>query len=343
MLWRMDRSQSQPAPGWQLSPGGRHFYDPTSGWEPLTLTADAVRLVMIDQFALTPSRLELLPGGYLNQTWRAAADNTSWVVRVSRPGRTLDQVRWEQRAARIWRERVPQVIVAEDIAVANQAPGSPERPVTLFRYCASDPVSDSTTPARHLAMAPVLAALHQAALATSLPQRPGMRSVDEDASDLFGWQRVRAEALARAGGDPATSRAADRIDAELADIAAELEQLRRVGVLDARAQAWNDLNPRNRLYRGGRLVGLVDSDDACVQPLAWEVGKELYGHPDVTPDAFLEEYHRAGGPVCGDVASLSVFGRIGAMSAIMWMTEYGDGVNPTPDAPAKIRELAQSL
>lgn len=99
--------------------------------------------------------------------------------------------------------------------------------------------------------------------------------------------------------------------------------------------------PADPFRRSG--LGLVDTDDACVQPLAWEVGKELYGHPDVNPDAFLNEYQRAGGPVCGDVASLSIFGRLGTMSAIMWMTEYADGVNVTRDAPAKIRVLAHSL
>lgn len=318
MLRQVNRSQrTNQTPGWQLSPSGRHFYDPTSGWESQTLTADVVRRVMSDQFALTASALELLPGGYLNQTWRVAADNASWVVRVSRPGRTLDQVRWEQRAARIWQEWVPQVIVAEEIGSTDRATGSTARPVTLFRYCLSDPVSDASTPARHLAMARVLADLHCAALADPLPQRPGMRSVDDDVLDLFGWKLVRTEALARTAGDPVIRSAAERIDAELAVIAARLEQLRRVGMLDAWAQAWNDFNPRNRLYRGGRLVGLVDTDDACVQPLAWEVGKELYGHPDVNPDAFLNEYQRADGPVCGDVASLSIFGRLGTMSAIM--------------------------
>lgn len=298
---------------------------------------------MTDQFALTASGLELLPGGYLNQTWRVVADNTNWVVRVSRPGRALDQVRWEQRAAQIWKKWVPQVIVAEEIGTTDLATGSTARPVTLFRYCPSDPVSDDPTPARHLAMARVLADLHQAALANPLPQRPGMRSVDADVSDLFGWKLIRKKTLARTVGDLVIRSAVERIDAELADIASRLEQLRRVGVLDAYAQAWNDLNPRNRLYRGGRLVGLVDTDDACVQPLAWEVGKELYGHPDVTPDAFLNEYQRAGGPVCGDVASLSVFRRLSTMSAIMWMTDYADGVNVTRDAPAKIRNLAHSL
>ena len=87
-----------------------------------------------------------------------------------------------------------------------------------------------------------------------------------------------------------------------------------------------DLNVRNQLYRDGQLVGIIDTDDCRIEPLAWEVAGLAYSDPTVPPSAARELYQRAGGPLHpADHELLLPFARLGVLSELRWITDDDTG------------------
>ena len=125
-----------------------------------------------------------------------------------------------------------------------------------------------------------------------------------------------------------------------------LDHWRADGRLEARATVHGDLNPRNLLFDDGRLVGIIDTDDCRVEPLIWDVAGLAYGSPDLDPRQVWRAYRDAGGPLPDEDEELLLpFARIGALTAIMWMTdgEPGEEQAATHLALGHLRDLAGNL
>ena len=321
-----------------LSPDGSRFYDGEDwGWQPLWLTADRVLATCQQQFGISALAAEFLAGGMLNQSWRVRGTDHDHVLRIGRKERDLDQVRYEYRLASAWAEQIPQVIVAE------QPPGQRwgDHLLTLFRYV--DGVDGSNVPAqtRNRQLAPVLARMHTIALGLDLNQRPGWHSVD-DQPVIPHWAAVRAAAAERFGNTAEVREPAAVLDHAVEQLARQLENWRSAGRLRQRAPIHGDLNARNQLYRNGKLVGIIDTDDCRVEPLIWEVAGLAYADPAVSPETVWRDYLDAGGPLpAEDGEMLEAFARLGALSELQWF--INDDGEATHLALDKLRLMAAEL
>jgi hypothetical protein len=209
----------------QISADGRQFFDSEDwGWQPLWFSADEVLDLCRTEFGVPARSAQLLGEGMLNQSWRLACADHDRVLRVSRTERSVAQVRYERVIAQAWVQVVPAVVQAEH----EDVPEVDGHALTVFTCIAG--VAGFSVPAavRARAMAPVLAAMHRAALALGLPQRPGFTAVDEHPR-WFGWPALRAAITDRFGhgrdvlgpiasvdrigrsGDPGVGRAAGRM------------------------------------------------------------------------------------------------------------------------------------
>ncbi|HEY9293866.1 MAG TPA: phosphotransferase, partial [Microlunatus sp.] len=290
-----------------------------------------------ESFGLPARSAELLTGGLLNQSWRVRADDHDRVLRVGRPERDLDQVRYEYRLAAAWAEEIPQVIVAE------HAPGhrAGDHLLTLFRFVDGVDGSQVRAATRNRQLAPVMARMHRIAVDLGLPQRPGYRSIDEQPMSAH-WGRVRSAIVDRFGATAEVGEPASAVDRAVDQLDQQLDGWRSAGRLDHRAAVHGDLNTRNQLYRNGRLVGIIDIDECRVEPLIWEVAGMAYTDPSVDPQAVWRQYLDAGGPLPPeDGEMLESFARLGALGELQWFLD--DEGKATHLALDKLWTLAAEL
>lgn len=301
----------------QISADGRQFFDSEDwGWQPLWFSADEVLDLCRTEFGVPARSAQLLGEGMLNQSWRLACADHDRVLRVSRTERSVAQVRYERVIAQAWARVVPAVVQAEH----EDVPEVDGHALTLFPFIAG--VAGVSVPAavRARAMAPVLAAMHRAALALGLPQRPGFTAVDEHPR-WFGWPALRAAITDRFGHGRDVLGPIASVDRAIQELDELLDGWQTAGRLSVRACVHGDLNPRNQLYRGGALVGILDTDDCGCEPLVWEVSHLAYSSPDVSPASVWRDYLRAGGPLpAEDEELLLAFARMGALSELQWLT-----------------------
>jgi len=325
-----------PDPG-QLSPGGtRCFHGDEWSWQQLWFPRARVLELCHEHFGVEATGAILLTDGMLNQSWRILCDDRDRVLRVGRRERTVEQVAYERVAARAWATVVPQVVVAEhaDVPVVDG------HTLTLFPFI--DGTSGVTVAGslRARVLAPVLAKMHHVSLDLGLPQRPGTSSVD-DQPRWFGWAQNRPAILERFGSAPVISEPIGVIDRAIAELDDQLDRWQRAGRLGLRATIHGDLNPRNQLYRDGRLVAVIDTDDCRVEPLIWDVANLAFSDADVDPAGVWRDYLDAGGPLdARDDDLLDAFARIGALTELVWLTD-ADG--PTHLAPDHLRAVADQL
>jgi Ser/Thr protein kinase RdoA (MazF antagonist) len=301
-----------------LSPGGSRYFDSADwGWRDLLFTSERIVSVAGELFGVEATSASLLAEGMLNETWRIHCTDRDRVLRVGRHERTAEQVRYEQRAARAWAVEVPQVVTAEH----DEIPVVDGNTLTLFPFVSGDSGALVSPSVRTEAMVGVLVRLHQTSLRLGLPQRPGMSAVDERPR-WFGWPGARLAIMERFGTGADVMRPLAIVDRATAELDVLLDRWQAEGRLDIRATVHGDLNPRNQLYRDGRLVGLIDTDDCRVEPLVWDVANLAYGHPDVSPAAVWRCYQALGGPLPeADEELLPAFARIGSLTAIIWLQE----------------------
>lgn len=289
-----------------------------------------------EHFGVEATGAHLLADGMLNQSWRILAPDHDRVLRIGRRERTVEQVTYERVAARMWSAVAPQVIVTEYAHV----PVVDGRTLTLFPFI--DGISGSSVDGRVRArnLAPLLARMHRVSLDVHLPQRPGFTAMDEEPR-WFGWPQTRLAITERFGIGPDVTGPIGVIDRATADLDDLLDGWRRDGRLDLRATVHGDLNPRNQLYRDGRLVGLIDTDDCRVEPLIWDVANIAFSEPSTDPAVVWRDYLAAGGPLAARDDDLLVhFARIGALTALMWLT---DDSGPTDRALDDLTGLAGQL
>ena len=302
----------------EISPGATRFYDGADwGWHPLWLTGEQVIETCRSRFGVAATAAALLAEGMLNQTWRVTCTDHDRVLRVSRTERTPAQVGYEHTVAAAWAAAVPVVVVAEH----DDVPVLEGHALTLYPFI--DGVSGLRVSGAERAgqLVPRLAAMHRATLALQLPQRPGFSSVDETPPWLR-WEAVRTAIIERFGVGPAVTGPADVIDRAVAELSTQLGEWRRSGRLSVRAAVHGDLNPRNQIYRDGRLVGIIDTDECRVEPLIWDVANVAYSQRDVSPASVWQDYLAAGGPLPpADEELLAPVARIGALTELTWLTD----------------------
>lgn len=307
-----------PVPG-DVSPGGTRHYDSDDwGWRDLWLTSGQVPDVVRSEFGVQvtgPARL--LGEGMLNQSWHLPCADHDRVLRVGRPERTAEQVRYERVAASAWSAVVQQVIVSEHAHV----PVVDGHTLTVFPFIHGTSGQQVDAGTRIQAMVPVVVALHHASLALGLPQRPGLSAVT-DHPRWFGWDGARRAVMERFGTGPDVQQPLKIVDQAIAELDEVLDRWETDGRFDLRATVHGDLNPRNQLYRDGRLVAIIDTDDCRVEPLVWDVANLAYSHPDVPPATVWRLYRESGGPLPeADEELLATFARIGVLTAIIWLQD----------------------
>ncbi|MFC7620298.1 phosphotransferase enzyme family protein [Microlunatus sp. GCM10028923] len=330
-------SDPEPERG-ALSPDGTHYYDGAGwGWQPLWLTSDRLVDFCRDAWGLPVRRASLLAEGMLNQTWKLDCADHDRVLRVGRSERTAEQVRYEYVVARAWAEVTPVLVAPEQ----DEVPVLDGHTLAVFPFVQGVSGVSVASPVRSREIIPVLAAMHRASVGLGLGQRPGFGSID-DHPRWFGWQQVRIAIMDRFGHGPEVLTPIGAVDRAVEEQDRQLDTWLRSGRLDVRAPVHGDLNPRNQLYRDDRLVGLIDTDDLRVEPLAWEVAGMAYTDADVDPRRVWRDYLDAGGPLDPrDEELLLPFVRMGQLGEIQWLTDE-DGA-ATHLALGNLNHLVKSL
>lgn len=307
------------------SDGARFWEGDDWGWRPLWLTANQVVEHAHACFGVAVGAAVLLAGGLLNQTWLLRSRDRDRVLRVGRPDRSLDQVRWEHVVSRTWATRVPQVVVAEADPVAVVPDQGQTHVLSIFPSCAGVPGTVVPAALRVEHLAPAMAAMHRTALGLDPAQRPGMTCVDDEPIGPR-WLAVRAAVENRFGQGPDVARVTSVVDDAVGEVDSQIQRWRTTGRLEPRAAVHADLNVRNQLYRDGRLVGIIDTDDCRIEPLAWEVAGLAYSDPTVPPDAAWDLYQQADGPLhAADRELLLPFARLAVLGELQWITDGDTG------------------
>lgn len=226
-----------------------------------------------------------LTGGDECDVWLAASDVGAVVVRVSPPWRTPEEVAWTQGLVRFVAAGVPEAVAPLRALDGATAFGHEGGWVAVFPFVPGR-VVDRRRSAERLAAGRLLARLHLRLAARALAE--GDPAVPRGRPQPTEWGPV--------AGEPAVL-----ADGELDDWYA-----RRVAAADLlRGPVHGDYYRRNLRWGQGRVVGVIDWDDAHVDFTmqevawaAWEFAKSPAGDDlDVGhARAFLEAYREAGGP-----------------------------------------------
>lgn len=334
---RESRSASRPRRG-DLSPGGCHFYDSEEwGWQQLWLTADEVLATASLEYGINATSAALFADGYLNQSWRLELPDGDRVLRVSRTERTVDHVRYEDRLVAAWSAAIAEVVAPE----STHHPLINGHVITLYPYLAGRPGTEVDPVVRAGQVAPLMARMHRISLDLDLPQRPGAQSLDEDLpSDR--WNPVRRAVIDRFGTTMQVMDPVRQLDACVAELDAFVRSLGADGRDLGRAAVHGDLNARNQLYIGDRLVGIIDTDDCRIEPLIAEVAGLAYSAPEVSPSRVWRDYLDAGGPLDrSDEDLLLPFARLQALGELEWLTD--DEGHATHLALGNLRNIAADL
>lgn len=190
-------------------------------------------------------------------------------------------------------------------------------------------------------IAPVLARLHAASLQAGLPQRPGCSSIDEKPR-WYGWEQTRVKLIAAFGCGTGIAGTIATIDRTIAELDELFDHWQSTGRLATRATVHGDLNARNQLYRDGRLVGIIDTDECRVEPLIADIADLAYASPDVTPDEIWHDYLRAGGVFDpSDRDMLVHLANASHLSNLLWLIdEHG---KPHDFAPRMLGDIGQTI
>lgn len=304
----------------ELSADRTHYWD-TDDWEPLWLRPDEVAAAVHRRYGLAAESVTLLADGLLNQSWRVDGPGGALVVRVSRAERTREQVGYEHEFLRRLRGRFDFIVPALSGVDGETVQTFRGRTLSAFPFIAGTPGTAVDAGLLGRNAAEILARLHRASLdGLGLPQRPGLRCVDEHPRWI--WHAIRPVLAAAHVGSAELFAVFDR---QVADLDAWLDDLLGSGRPLPRASIHGDLNPRNLLLGDdGRIRAVIDWDECRVDLLAWEVAQVGFGSPDLPVAEFWERYLAAGGPLpADDLYLLGGFARIGALSELRYAVDDG--------------------
>ena len=221
----------------------------------------------------TPERLE---GGWKNELLRYGEA----VLRLERT--TLGSARWEHELLRFLAPRVPEAV----LPLAGPEPWECGRVASLWPWVPGAPL-DRGDEAQRLALVELLARLHRAGLAWQGGPRPGVPGypdLDPVRNRWWDWELVEKP--------PALIRAYEATRDWLAD---------PPGL--ALGAVHGDVSRGNLRVREGRIVALLDWEDARLDWPAWELANATWeacragdALDDARAERFLAAYAETGGP-----------------------------------------------
>lgn len=324
----------------EVSPGGTHVWDSGGRWEPLWLRPDQVAAAARACFGRTvagPPRF--LAEGMLNQSWQLDTPHGCCVLRVTRPALSREQVGYEHDVTRSLHRHVPEVVPPLPGRDGDTVQVWGGRLLSLFPFVDGVLGTGTDPKLRASRAAAMLARIHRVSRDLSdRAQRPGFRRADERPRWL--WARVRPVLVRELGAADGFAEACAVFDRELSELDTWLDTLVGSGRELPAALIHGDFNPRNLIFAGDRLAGVIDWDGCHVDLLAWEVAQVACGS-DVDTAAFWRTYLDAGGPLAErDLELLGGFARMGMLSEVQWTT---DGGKLNPRGMDLVRELADGV
>jgi Ser/Thr protein kinase RdoA (MazF antagonist) len=305
-----------------LSDDGAAYWDGDgNGWQPLWLRPADVRHAAVACYGVEAPTVQYLASGMLNQSWRVG----DFVLRISRPGRTREQLLYEHHVLTTLNQEAPEVLAPVTGIDGHRLQRVGQRWLTMFPYVEGVLGSDLPQGTGAQPTAAMMAKLHRLSQRLLfLPQRPGYHA--SDVQSQWIWPRL-APMLRRE--IPSASSYFALFDNETAQIAAWLDTKRRENVDLPRAVVQGDTNPRNLIFdhSGSNIAAVIDWDECQVDVLHAVVAREAFA-PGVRPDEFWDTYIRSGGPLQADsIELLFGFARLGGLMDLMW-TDHQGRANP---------------
>lgn len=325
-----------------LSPDHTHYWEGDLWrWQPLWLAPEDVARATRECYRRAATSVSFLPDGLLNQSWRVEAGGAAYVLRVSRPERSRQQIAYEHAFVASMRQRLSFVVAPLAGADAETVQYWRGKQLSLFPFVHG--AAGTTVPAedRGREAAAALAQIHRVSLdELNLPQRAGFTATDEPPRWI--WSEVRP-LLARALTPTAERDELFAVfDREIARLDTWLDDLHGSRRPLPRATIHGDYNPRNMIFGDRQLRGVVDWDNCHLDTLAYEVAAAAFTRVGVAPATFWRTYLDSGGPLTADdVDLLGEFARMDTLAELQWALHDG-GVVPTR-ALELLRDLAAGL
>ena len=333
---------SEPTFG-QLNPAASHYWNgPAWGWQRLWICPDGIQEAVRACYGVSADSASFLAAGMLNQSWHITSTDGEFVLRVARSDRSWDQIKYEHALTTELHKHIDVVIPPEAGLDRKSLQNWQGRPVPLFRYVDGIAGTELAAEARLASVASVLGRIHRRTLELDWPQRPGFRSVHDE--PRWVWKKFEPVLRRRLGAAEVGS-SFEIIDAAVANLDDWLDAASRTGGLGPEAVVHGDFNNRNVLFHKhaptSRLCGVIDWDDCCVNPLAWELAQLAFRTGEYDVEQFWSVYIESGGPVeTKDIKLLSNFALMGELSELEWTVDDGE---TGPRAAEQVRELAAAV
>lgn len=229
------------------------------------------------------------------------------VVRIGPTWRTSEELEWCHQIAVAAARSIPEAIAPLPMRTGATVVRVAGRPVSVWPFVDGDWVNDDDGD-QFDQVAGLLARLHRALADASFAPRPP-------------------------GAGTTTSRPLTHLDTDLA------RWLRHFDDTHLSQAVHGDFYAGNLLARAGRIVGLLDWDEAILSPptrelawAAWEFGNGLWAESLTRVGEFITAYRDAGGPAePPDDLALRNLIRQRLLGEMRYMDEQTSGAEPTDD------------
>lgn len=325
-----------------LSPDHTHYWEGDLWkWQPLWLPPDEAVRATRQCYQREATSASFLSDGLLNQSWRIDAGSGAYVLRVSQPERSRKQLVYEHAFVASLRAHLPFVVAPLAGIGGETVQHWRGRLVSLFPFVHGNAGTTAPSDDRGREAARALAQIHRVSLhELDLSQRDGFTATDEQPRWI--WSKIRpflADALTPTDERDELFAVFDR---EIARLDTWLDDLHASRRPLPRATIHGDYNPRNMIFRDGRLSGVIDWDNCRRDTIAYEVAAASFNRVGVPPAEFWRTYLDSGGPLgAKDVDLLGGFARMDTLAELQWALHDGTVV-PT-QALDLLRDLATHL
>jgi Ser/Thr protein kinase RdoA (MazF antagonist) len=237
-------------------------------------------------------RGDRLAGGYANDIFRLDADGAAYVVRVQRRPVDAAGLAWEHGFLRALAPRLHDVVAPVAATDGSTFFRRGEDAVAVLPFVEGTPAEPDRD---RSAAAEALARFHSASADLDLPPRPGLARLHELRAAIDSGRYFAAIG-------PHANPLPPGIEERAAEI--EAAQAWALNFLDrpplTTAAIHGDLFPGNVLVRDGRVVAVVDWEEANTDWIAYDLANAMWefcGHDEDAAATFVRAYRRAGGTV----------------------------------------------
>lgn len=215
---------------------------------------------------LSPVRLA---GGEWNQVFRVEAGDRSILIRIAHPTLTPETLRFTHLVME--GVGLPEVAPPLSTASGDTCVELGGHVIAVFPFVPGERLSLKTVDVGQAGL--VLGKIHRQAHTLSLPATVTLETLDWEENLFWRWSAVE-EALVGPARDFAALLAHHRFD--LMQLRDELQNwVASVGNFD-RVCMHGDFYPGNLIGRDGRIVAVIDWDEARVEWPFWEVGRAMW-------------------------------------------------------------------